>query len=198
MPIRFSWISLDDVMAEVRREHPDFMSSSVELVDEDIERWPYLNNILRTAMLRTGADIVSGWVRLSPNSAAFSRFVVPTYRTLQGVPLTMALSVINDAITNVPLVFDNLGGVVVAKPAGSTDTVTVDNAAWTVAMGADGTSVDITPVQPAAADGTAGNITYTNSVVTTASTLAIVSTSDPNAVSDHFDTTNATTRPLGT
>lgn len=123
------------------------------------------------------------------------RFAVTTHKTLQGVPIHMAQNIIDDMVTIIPIEFDNLGQTAVAKPAGSTDTVTVDSPAFTVAMSADGLSVEITPVQPAT-DGTTGNVTYTNSAITTPSVLAIVISPDATAVSDHFDTLHVTTRAL--
>lgn len=124
------------------------------------------------------------------------RFAVPTYRNLNGDPWSMAQNIINNAVTIIPIEFDNSGSTAVQKPAGSTDTVTVDNtAAFTVAMSADGMAVEVTPVQPPVA-GAVGTLTYTNSVITVPSILAIVMTTDPTAVSDHFNTLAVTTRPL--
>lgn len=129
--------------------------------------------------------------------AASVRLVVPTLRHLDtGEKLTMALNIISDAITVVPIEFDNVGGSSVPMPAGSTGTLSIDNTAnFSVALSADGMSAEITPVQPPTIDAT-GTLSYSNSSIAVACTLALVISADPAAVSDHFNTLNVTTKPL--
>lgn len=130
--------------------------------------------------------------------ATSARLSVPTHlRLITGEPFPMALNIIDDAISVIPIVFTNRAMGVTAKPAGSTDTVAIDNTAnFSVAMSADGMSVEVTPVQPPV-DGATGNLTYTNSGVATQSApLALVITADATAASDHFDDLHVTTIPL--
>src|SRR5208337_32772 len=82
------------------------------------------------------------------------RFVTIKTRNLQTKEwIIMTQSLVNDAISNIPLEFDNLIGQKVAVPAGGTVTISVLNTpdngspstAATAALGADGSSVDVTP-----------------------------------------------------
>ena len=134
--------------------------------------------------------------------AVSGHFAVITHRSLvTGEPIIMPQNLIDDGISNIPVVFDNLGGTPVPPPAGGTATASIDNpAAGTVAVGKDGMSVDFSPTQPAV-DGTAANITYTDVIggqTITVGPLAVVVSVDVTAVSGTFNTGGITTRALGT
>lgn len=130
------------------------------------------------------------------------RFRVPTHRTLQGKAIKMATSLINDVISNIPLEFDNVAGRPVPTPSGGTITLGVVDSAGApstvamVAMGADGTSVDVTPTP---ADGlNTGTFVIMFEDMATAdlkAQLECVFTADTSAANVHFDTTHITTRP---
>lgn len=144
---------------------------------------------------------------LTPDLTPVSlRFVVIRTRNIQtGEWTNMPQSLINDQISNIPLEFDNLAGQKVAPPAGTLSFTVTDDATSTpsttvtVALGADGSSVDVTPVP---ADGTNLNPGFTISAVDSAgagfnATLDCNFTNDPNAANAHFVTTGITTRPVG-
>jgi hypothetical protein len=133
------------------------------------------------------------------------RFVVPTYRDIAtGKVLKMAFSVLNDVITNIPLEFDNLAGQKVAVPAGGTVTLALldptgaVSTLGAVAMGADGTSVDVTPTLPAGSSLGDATISFDDQAnVDLKAPLDITFGNDPAAANVHFVTTGATTRPMG-
>lgn len=158
-----------------------------------------------TASLTGLLKQILAWANVDPEPATV-RFLVPTYRNIKtGEPIEMPTSLINDAISNIPLEFDNLGGMKVGTPAGGTITLTVtDDAtgnpstACTVAMGADGSSVDVTPTP---ADGTNLNPGFTINFEDQAN-ADLKASLDCNFVADtaaanvHFVTTGITTRPV--
>ena len=116
-----------------------------------------------------------------------------------GVPIIMATNLLDDQISNIAVIYDNIAGQPVAAPSGGTPSVTIDNAAaGTVAVGAAGMSVDFSPTQPAV-DGTAANITWVDTLTDgTNITLvgAFVVTPDTVATSATFGPVK--NRPLGT
>lgn len=137
-----------------------------------------------------------------------AHFVVITRRSpLTGEVITMPQTLVNDAISNIPVEFDNLAGQKVAPPPAGVIAVSAVDAAGTpvtfatVAVGADGSSVDVTPVPH---DGTLIDpvaTAFTVKLDDTSGTLDIAMSldcnfgADPTAVSGHFDTTGITTRP---
>ena len=130
--------------------------------------------------------------------AVSAKFIVPTHRSIgTGEAITMATPLLSDVISNIPLAFANAAGVAVPEPAGETNTVSIDNdLAGTVAMGADGKSVDFSPVQPPDLTQVA-TISFTGGSLPVA-TLAISLTSDEAAASASFAPAGITTRALGT
>ena len=110
----------------------------------------------------------------------------------------MATPLLDDVISNIPLEFDNAAGVAVAAPAGGTVAVTLSNTAMgTVAMGADGKSVDFTPAQPPDDTQTGAiSLSDTSGSLTITATLDISLTKDEQAARAHFVTTGITTRPI--
>ena len=159
-----------------------------------------------TAALTVLLKQVLSWANFDPVPATV-RFLVPTHRNVEtGEPVKMPTSLINDAISKIPLEFDDVGGMKVAPPSGGTVTLTVtDDAsgnpstACTVAMGADGSSVDVTPTP---ADGTNLNAGFTINFEDQAN-VDLKASLDCNFVADaaaanvHFVTTGITTRPVG-
>jgi hypothetical protein len=161
--------------------------------------------------LRSTEDIfgvarrIVGVVRILDTPAKV-RFIVVRHRNPKtGDWIKMPQSLLNDQIANIPLEFDNLVGQKVAPPNAGTITLTLTNTAdgtpfagATAAMGADGTSVDVTPVP---ADGTnMGVFTLGFEDVANADLKASLDcnfTSDPNAANVHFVTTGITERPVG-
>lgn len=127
------------------------------------------------------------------------RFGLPQAFNLKtGDRIPMALNILSDVVTNIPLVFDNAGGSPVSAPTGGTGSVSADNAAFTVALSADGQSIDVTPVQPPQV-GQTTTITYTDTIggqTLTATLPDVTIAADAAATSVHFDTTNVTTHPL--
>src|ERR1700680_963389 len=128
-----------------------------------------------------------------------ARFAVPTYRNpTTGEPVIMTLNLADDVISNIPVIFDNRAGRPVPAPSGAA-TASIDNpAVGTVAVGADGISVDFMPTQPPV-DGATANITYSDVVgpdTIMVGPLAIVVTADATATSGTFNTAGITTRPL--
>ncbi len=108
----------------------------------------------------------------------------------------MPTMLLSDAISNIPVEFDNAGGDAVDPPAGALS-FTLDNSAMgSVATGADGKSCDFTPTQPA--DLTqVGTITGTDTAGSQFNmTLDIGLAADPAAVRGHFVPSEITTRPL--
>lgn len=133
------------------------------------------------------------------------RFVVIKHRNVKtGKWIDMPQSLVNDEISNIPLEFDNLAGQKVNPPSGGTVTIAlVDSTgaastAATAVLGADGSSVDVTPTP---ADGTnlaEFTIQFSDQAnVDLTASLDCVFTNDPNAASTHFVTQNITTRPVG-
>jgi hypothetical protein len=119
-----------------------------------------------------------------------------------GAPIIMAENLLDDQISNIPVVYDNIAGQPVAAPSGGAPSVSIDNAAaGTVVVGANSMSVDFSPTQPAV-DGTAANITWTDKLTDgtsiTIGPLAIVVTADTTATSGAFNVAGITNRPLGT
>lgn len=131
--------------------------------------------------------------------AASVRFVVPYCLDLKTRErIAMAVNIKDDVISVIPIEFDNVGGSAVPAPSGGTASVSVDNAAFSVELSADGSSVEVTPAQPPQ-DGQVGVITYSDVVngVTFTATLPDVTISlDSDAVSVHFRTDAITTKPL--
>jgi hypothetical protein len=174
---------------------------------------------LATALDQQSAQIASGftidvnllnqilaWANYDATPARV-RFVVITHRDIiTGEPVKMPTALMNDVISNIPLEFDNLVGVKVAAPVGGTITLTVvDDAsgnpstAATVAMGADGMSVDVTPTP---SDGTNLDPGFTINFEDMANadlkaSLDCNFVSDSEAANVHFVTTGITTRPVG-
>lgn len=133
-------------------------------------------------------------------TAASVRFVVPyVLHPVTRERITMPVNIIDDAITVIPIEFDNLAGASVPAPSGGTASVSVDNTAnFSVAMGADGMSVEVTPVQPPT-EGATATITYTdvvNGQTLTATLADLTITQDVQATSVHFRTDQISTKPL--
>lgn len=128
------------------------------------------------------------------STAVRARFVTISHKNLEtGEDLHMPTNLVDDAISVIPLEFDNVGGQKVTPPTG-TGSVSNDNpAAGTVAMSADGLSVEFTPAQPAV-DGATGNLTFVEGTLT--ATMAYAVTTDPAAANVHFVTSSITTLPL--
>jgi len=139
-----------------------------------------------------------GVVRWDPERAVSVRFVVPTTRDLKtGKEIKMPTNLINDAISNIPLEFDNLAGNKVVPPTGGNSVVTSsDTAVCTVAMGADGTSVDVTPVNLTTGGAVLNYTDTTPGSTLSAPALDVQFTADTAAASVHWVTTGITTRPI--
>lgn len=108
----------------------------------------------------------------------------------------MPTMLLSDAVSVIPVEFDNAGGAAVDPPAGALS-FTIDNAAMgTVATGTDGKSCEFTPTQPA--DLThVGTITGTDTAGAGFNmTLEIGLAADPTAERAHFVPSEITTRPL--
>jgi hypothetical protein len=152
----------------------------------------------------------AGTLELARRLAALStpikvRFVIIRHRNPKtGEWKDMPQSLLNDMVSNIPLEFDNLVGQKVQPPAAGTVTLTATNTAdgtpyagATLAMGADGSSVDVTPVP---ADGTNMGVFTVNfedaGNADLKATLDCNFTDDPNAANVHFVTTGITTHPV--
>jgi hypothetical protein len=130
------------------------------------------------------------------------RFVSTKYLNPTTGEWFMAQSLLNDRVSNIPLEFDNLAGQKVNTPSTGNitlavlDTTGAPSTAATIAMGSDGSSVDVTPTPM---DGTnVAEFTISFDDVTNVdikSNLDCQFTNDPAAASAHFVTTGITTTP---
>jgi hypothetical protein len=141
------------------------------------------------------------WWRHHPkNHAVRGRFLTITLRNIiTGEPIPMT-TLVNNAISNIPVTFQDAEGTTVPMPSSVPPTVTVDNTgAGTVAIGADNASVDFTPTTTD--DGAAVVITLvaTNSNgsnVTVTGNYTVGIAPDLIAVSGSFNDAGITTRAL--
>ena len=142
-----------------------------------------------------------GIVRWDTQRATSVRFVVPGHFDLKtGKEIKMPTMLINDVVSNIPLEFDNLAGGKVSPPAGGNAVPTSsDTAVCTVAMGVDGSSVDVTPVGAIGTQTGSATLSFADTTpgsTLTAPTLDVGFTGDTMASSVHWVTTGITTRPL--
>ena len=122
------------------------------------------------------------------------RFVTIGHQDLEtGKDMIMPTNLVDDAISIIPLEFDNVSGQKVVPPAGTGSVVNDNLAAGSVEMSSDGMSVRFTPSQPAV-DGAVGTLTFTEGLLI--ATMSYSVTTDPNAANVHFVTTGITTEAL--
>jgi hypothetical protein len=127
------------------------------------------------------------------------RFVVPYFITETGEHVPMAINIVDNMTSVIPIEFDNSAGTAVAEPAGDNATISIDSAAFTVTLQASPLAALVTPVQPPQ-DGAVGNITYTDTLadgkVLTATLSGITIAADTSAASVHFRDDQITTIPI--
>lgn len=97
--------------------------------------------------------------------------------------------------TKIPVEFDNISGTAVQSPDGPPNVTCSDTSVATVQLDADGSSVDVFPVQPPV-PGREFTITYTDGTITFDQVLIVQE--DLTATQGHFDTSAATNIPLPT
>ena len=109
-------------------------------------------------------------------------------------------TLVNNAISNIPVVFVNAEGATVPMPIATAPVVSVDNAAnGSVAIGSNNASVDFTPATTDAGVSVVITLVVTNangSTVTVTETYPVGTAPDETVVSGTFNDAGITTRPL--